>query len=301
MRIPPRDHAVRICALCALLIWGSVACADTCMPIPDRPRTAIAIDGSARLLEVASGGSPAPVRSINVYARDADQAEKLVWQAPLVNFPGRFFVAPLGQTVVTMDTWCSTGTDALVFYGPSGKLVKRYERAEGVLILPSESAWVQRSVSSYWWNKGAFGQFTANGEFFWLWFPSGRVMMFDAATGDVVDGKPVRLDMKRGRGIILSTAQAMVRSADPLDRIAAARLARWLNGPAVLPVLKGLLSDPYTEDDHLLNQENDTWGRLKGSYSYTFIRRYPVRRAAAEEIHFAFGQADAVIEERVLR
>src|SRR5580658_7719252 len=52
-----------------------------------------------------------------------------------------------------------------------------------------------------------------------------------------------------------------------------------------------------SEDDHLVTKEDDTWGRLKGSYSYTFVRRYPVRRAAAEEIHIAFGQTTAVIEE----
>ena len=126
-------------------------------------------------------------------------------------------------------------------------------------------------------------------------------MMFDAATGDVIDEKPVRLDMQRGREIILSTVQAMVRSDNPRVRIAAARLAGWLNGQAVLPILKALWSNSYSQDDPLLNKENDTWGRLNGSYSYTFVRRYPVRRAAAEELHIAFGQADAIIEERVLR
>ncbi|MFN7939672.1 MAG: hypothetical protein U0R19_40475 [Bryobacteraceae bacterium] len=260
----------------------------------------MAIDGSARALEVASSTDPAATRSVHVYARDANQ-EKLIWNAPLVNLPGRFFVAPSGRAVVTMDLWCGSGTDALVFYGPSGKLVKRYEQAEGVLIFPSESAWVERSVSSYWWSRGSFGQFTAGGEFFWLWFPWGRVMIFEASTGEIVDEKAIRLDMERGRGMILSTAQVLAKSAEPRDRIAAARLAGWLKGEAAGPVLKGLLRDPYYEDDHLLQPEGDTWGRLKGSYSYTFIRRYPVRRAAAEEIHMAFGQADAVVEERVLR
>lgn len=117
----------------------------------------------------------------------------------------------------------------------------------------------------------------------------------------MVDEKAIRMDMERGRGMILSTAQVMAKSAEPRDRIAAARLAGWLKGEAAGPVLKALLRDPYYEDDHLLQPEGDTWGRLKGSYSYTFIRRYPVRRAAADEIHIAFGQADAVVEERVFR
>ncbi|MBS1830398.1 MAG: hypothetical protein JST93_34165 [Acidobacteria bacterium] len=184
---------------------------DTCRPNEEGPRSAVAIDGSARVVEVIPGSSPAAERSIDAYARDAAQ-EKLIWQSPLVNFPGRLLVAPAGRAVVAMDLWCGSGTDALVFYGPSGKLLKRYEQAEGVLIHPSESAWIQRSVSSFWWNRGAFGQFTAGGEFFWLWFPWGRVMMFDAGTGELVDEKALRLDMERGRGIILSTAQVMART-----------------------------------------------------------------------------------------
>jgi hypothetical protein len=69
----------------------------------------------------------------------------------------------------------------------------------------------------------------------------------------------------------------------------------------VFPLLNSLLKDPYFEDDSALNREEDKWGRMNGSYSYTFVRRYPVRRAAAEEIHIAAGHTEAVVEERVLR
>jgi hypothetical protein len=163
------------------------------------------------------------------------------WEASFINSPSRLFVAPGGETVVTMDLWCSTGRDPRVFYGHQGKLLKRYDRAEGVLIAADESKNVIRSVSSFWWNKDAHAQFTADGEFFWVWLPWRRLMVFDSKHGNAVDTKAMSFDST----VVLKTAELMAKSVDASDRTAAARLAGWYRFGESVSILQKLLVDPY--------------------------------------------------------
>ena len=241
-------------------------------------------------------------RDINVYIRSGAGREVLAWKLDLVNYPLQLFVAPGGGTVVTMDAWGSVGSDALIFYGNHGKVIKRYEKAEGVLITPDENKWVERSISSFWWSKGTHAQFTADGQYFWVWLPWGRMMVFDVTTGDAIDSEALRLQIGRGRATILKTAQLMSESSIPLERIATARLAGWLNGQAVLPILRKLLLDPYYENDSLQTRAEDKFGRFGDAWFWLSQRRYPVRRAAAEELHIKFGgSADGAVEETIGR
>jgi hypothetical protein len=267
---------------------------DTCLPTPETPRTVFAIDKSAKLVEAVTE------RVFRVYTGPDSGSERLLWQANLVNSPAQIFVAPGGETVVTIDRSCSSGWDPLVFYGDHGRFLKRYDKAEGILITAAESPKVTRSVSSFWWNRDGHAQFTGSGAYFWVWLPWSRVLIFDSKTGDVVDADSLRVDFTRGRPEMLKTAEIMAESEIPSHRVAAARLAGWLNGQAALPVLRKLLVDPYHEDTGQQTRAEDPWGRFAASSPFLLLRRvYPVRRAAAEELHIQFGQAQGAIEELI--
>jgi hypothetical protein len=117
-------------------------------------------------------------------------------------------------------------------------------------------------------------------------------MIFDAKNGNPVDAEALRVDFQRGRPAVLKTAETMAESTIPSERIAAARLAGWLNGNAVLPLLRKLARDPYHEDPGQQTKAEDPWGRFGPSALLLIRRVYPVRRAAAEELHIKFGHAD---------
>jgi hypothetical protein len=180
-------------------------------------------------------------------------------------------------------------------------VLKGYENAHEDLLTPAESSRIVRSVSSFPWNRGAHAEFTADGNYFWVWLPWGRVMLFDGRTGNALDAGSFRLDFTRGRPTLLETAEVMAESAIPSQRIAAAHLAGWLGGQAVLPILRKLQSDPYHKDTGQLTQGEDPWGRFSSAPFFLIRRLYPVRRAAAEEIHIHFGHTDAPVEELVAR
>jgi hypothetical protein len=292
-------RVVRIGRPFVFIVAAMVLCADTWLA-PPATRTAVAIDGSARVFEFSSSDNPAQ-RSIKVYTRSQTGDEALYWQAALINCPVQLFVAPGGDSVVTMNVWGHIGSDALVFYNEPGTVSKRYKSAQADLVTPAESLKIKKSVSSFWWSEGAHAEFTADAQYFWVWLPSGRVMIFDPRTGTAVDAKAVRLDPTRGRRSILRTVEVLSDSQNPPQRIAAARLAGWLNGQAVMPILRKLLSDPYYRDTGRQTKAEDPWGRYATSPFLLLRRVYPVRRAAAEELHISVGQADGAVEELVAR
>ncbi len=190
-------------SLFVLMLAGAAARPDS-WSIPPAARNAVAIDGSARVEELSSADSRLQ-RSIKVYTRSRTEAETLSWQADLVNCPVKVFVAPGGKSVVTMDSWGRVGSDPLVFYGDGGTILKHYGYAQRDLVTPAEAAKIQRSTSSFWWSEGAHAEFTADGDYFWMWLPSGRVMIFDSKTGIAIDAKTFRLEGSRGRPAVIRT------------------------------------------------------------------------------------------------
>jgi hypothetical protein len=128
----------------------------------------------------------------------------------------------------------------------------------------------------------------ADGAYFWIWLAWGRLLVFDPRSGSAVDSESLRRDLQRGRPTVLTTAEKLESEA-PTKRIAAARLAGWLGD---LPQLTKLLADPYHEDTGQQTEAEDPFGRFANSSPFRLVRRvYPVRRAAAEEIHITFGFA----------
>lgn len=268
------------------LVASTIARADQ-WPTPPVSRTTVAIDGSVKVVEYSPGRNFQ--RSITVYA--TSELNKRLWEADLLNCPVQIFVSPGGATVVTMDRWGSLGSDAIVFYGPRGTVLARYENAEESLLTKRESSKIQRTVSSFPWDEGSHAGFTADGAYFWVWLAWGRVLIFDAKTGKPLDAAAFRIDVGRGRPVMMETLELMSRSATPSDRIAAARLAGWLNGQAVLPVLNRLQADIYYEETGQQTKIEDPWERFGENLFFLYRRLYPVRRAAAEELHIHFGQA----------
>jgi len=128
-------HRAKGLLLFVFVAIAPLAPADSWLP-PPASRTAVAIDGSSRMVESAAGDR----RVIKAYIGSEPGSEILSWQADLLNCPAQLFVSPRGKTVVTMDRWHSIGADALVFYTAGGAVVKRYEKAQGALIDNAESA-----------------------------------------------------------------------------------------------------------------------------------------------------------------
>lgn len=261
-------------------------------PLPDQ-RTVLALDGSAKMI--------LKERRAELYRIGDDRKDDLIWAGNLTNIPGKFFVASGGEFFVTVGTWASAGEDPLIFYDSGGRVIKRYRDAGKELLRPEELSKVERVMVSIDWSPGAHLHFTANGQYFLVWFPWGRMMVFDSATGKQTDPDPLRRFAGHDqRSVVLQTARLLSDSKEPSDRIAAARFAGWLGGKAVLPILRNLMQDPHYVDGFWRKVE-DRQNRFGDNYFRTHTRRYPVRRAAAEEMHIQVGQAEAVIEEVVAK
>lgn len=277
------------------------ACADTWMA-PPAVRTVWALDRTAKAVITYEGpdwwGAGAQSQ-ISVWLIPQDRPEKLLWKGNLVNIPHKIFVSSHGKSLITMDKWGGVGEDPIVFYDSAGHLVKRYLDPKKELLTKEEISRIERSVSSYWWSKDAHAKFTADGEYFLLWLAWGRVLVFQGDSGGQIDAKAFRLESNQ-RNRVFETINLLKESENPVDRITAARFAGWLGGKAALPVLRELLNDPYYQDG-LWEKIDDPWQRFGDSYMRVCPRRYPVRKAAAEEMHIHFGHADGVIQEWIAR
>lgn len=269
---------------------------------PPAVRTVWALDKTAKAVVTFEGPDwwAAGVQSqVSVWLTSRESGEKLLWKGNLLNIPHRIFVSPYGKWVVTMDKWGGVGQDPVVFYDSAGHLVKRYPDPKEELLTEQEIPRIKRSVSSYWWSEDAHAEFTTDAGYFLLWLAWGRVVVFESNNGQQVDAQSFRLDSNQ-RTNVLETVNLLKKSQDPDVRIAASRFAGWLGGKIVWPILEELLKDPYYRDDPW-QKVDDPWERFGDSYMWVCPRRYPVRKAAAEEMHIHFGQARGVIQEWVAR
>jgi hypothetical protein len=197
-----------------------------------------------------------------------------------------------------MDKWGRIGQDAIVFYGPKGQVIRHCTDAKE-LLTKKEIPRIKQTVSSFWWNEGGHAEFTADGDHFLLWLAWGRVLVFQGNTGKEVEAESFRLKSKN-RKIVFDTVDKLKKSDNPNERIKAARFAGWLGGTEIGPVLRELMKDPYYKDGPWKKMD-DPWQRFGDSYYRICPRAYPVRKAAAEELHINFGQADGVIQEWIAR
>jgi hypothetical protein len=278
--------------------------------IPPRTRTVWAVDKTAKAVVTFKGTAwqSADARGqAAVWPAPGDSGETPVgaaqdrprWTGDLVNIPHRCFISSQGKSLVTMDRWDGAASDSLVFYDSSGAVVKRYGDPKNDLLTSEEIPRIGRSASTYWWSDGAYAQFTADGEHFLLWLGWGRMLVFNSGSGDPIDPEMFRRDAGQ-RQTVLEMNNRLKRSDRPDDRIAAARYAGWLRGDAALAILKELLEDPYYKDG-LWKKLDDPRRRFGNKPMWGRRRRYPVRKAAAEEIHIHFGSARGVIEEWIVR
>ena len=258
--------------------------------VPPERRVAVAIDGSAEAADYAIPGTDK--RRIRVSLLRADGAAQLPWEAELKNTPVSIIMAPGDSTLVTMDRWGEVGTDPLIFYREGGTVLVHYHDAVKDILLTNEVVRFKRSASSFWWQEEAAPQFTKDGKYFLLWLATGRMLVFDSRTGLPADPAPMRADLKR-RETVLETIELLAKSKEPADRIAAARFAGWLRGEKVGKVLRELANDPYFTED-ASSMLHDPWGRLGNSRLGVVRRHYPVRKAAVEAMHSAYGQAHGV-------
>ena len=88
----------------------------------------------------------------------------------------------------------------------------------------------------------------------------------------VIDVEALRLQIGHERAAILKTSEIMSESPIPLERIAAARLAGWLNGQAVYSILKRLLLDPYYDNDSVKTRAEDRPLELYGTRLTRYAR-----------------------------
>jgi hypothetical protein len=269
-------------------------------PAPPEERIVWALDKTAKAVITSPQDNWWESHHASVYRTTDDGSQILIWEGDLVNVPYQIFVSSCGKNLVTLDRWGRIGTDPVVIYNSLGQLVKRYLDPREEILTDEEIPWIAQSVSSYWWSEDTHAEFLADGECFLLWFPWGRVVVFDSQAGEQLDAESFRLAEEK-RPKILHTINLLKESENPELRTAAARFAGWLGGKAVGPILRELVLDPYYRDGHSWQKMEDPYGRFGDSYMWMFPRRYPVRKAAAEEMHIEFGQADGIIEEWIVR
>jgi hypothetical protein len=110
-------------------------------------------------------------------------AAKLKWKAPLVNdaMPYQAVVSTHGR-LVTLNEYGALGyKNAVAIYGQTGALVKTYQLDE--LIPAGDSAKIETSMSSRWWNKDAKYYFLDNPGRLYIVLPWGKAVEFQLDTG----------------------------------------------------------------------------------------------------------------------
>ena len=114
-------------------------------------------------------------------------AEKIEWQAALVNVPHRVFVSSAdgSPVVVTVDTWANLGhAHSLVVYGWGGRVVADFALED--LLTPGEMSKVKRTAPSRWWAERAAFRFAPNGTRFVIRMDWGKVITVDLRSGKIV-------------------------------------------------------------------------------------------------------------------
>lgn len=283
----------------AVAVCTGVVCGDTWMAPPET-RTVWALDRTAKA--VVSSGRDAgwemvPSR-ITVWQTEPNKPDNLVWEGKLINIPHEIYVSSQAKSVVTMDKWGRIGQDALVFYGPKGQVIRHYTDAKE-LLNKKEIPRIKQTISSFWWNEEGHAGLTADGDHFLLWLAWGRLLVFESSTGKEVEVKTF-LRESRSRKAAFDTVDILTKSKKPDDRIKAVRFAGRLGGKESLQILREFMKDPYYRDGSWKKMD-DTWQRFGRNYYRICPRSYPVRKAAAEELHIGFGQADGVIMEWIAR
>lgn len=108
-------------------------------------------------------GYPQCVGTLKRRIKSRPMRYRTLWSRPLVNdvAPVSALISNDGRYVATFDNWHSLGygRDAIVLYGPGGKLISKLSLLD--FLLPSEidSLWVFKSASSINWFRGAHFEF----------------------------------------------------------------------------------------------------------------------------------------------
>lgn len=189
-------------ALVLFLLYSVPSHAFSPAPLP-KQRTASALDGSAKMI--------LKERTAELFHIGEDGQEDLLWSGKLPNIPGKLFVASEGKFFVTVNTWGGVSDDPLIFYDSKGQVTKQYRKAETELLRLEELSKVPRVMVSIDWSAGSHLHFTANGQYFLLWFPWGRLMVFDSQTGKQVDPDSLRLAKHNQRPNCLGYGSSPVR------------------------------------------------------------------------------------------
>lgn len=274
---------------------------DTWMA-PTETRTAWSLDRTAKAVVTTKTGMnwERTQSHIAVWRTEPNKPDELAWESDLVNIPHEIFVASEAKSVVTMDRWGRIGQDAIVFYGPEGK-VKRHYRNAKELLTTKEISRIKQTVSSFWWKQDGCAEFTADGDHFLVWLAWGKALVFQSDTGEKIEAKPFQRN-SQNRKVVFDAVDILKKSENPNDRIKAVRFVGWLGGKASLSVLREFMKDPYYKDG-FWRKMDDPWQRFGENYFRVFTRTYPVRRAAAEELHIGCGQVrgSGVVQEGIAR
>lgn len=144
------------CIWLGLMLWTSVAMADSWMP----PTTRIFATKNGRyglLVKPIRHKKGHLVAEGTLFTFEMNGKRKVLWKRVLVSIPVHVTLFEVGWRqvyVVTRDMWGSVGgRHAMVLYDTKGQ-PRRSFRLEDILTPKEISTHVLRSVSSRWWGRG---------------------------------------------------------------------------------------------------------------------------------------------------
>ena len=198
--------------------------------------------------------------------------------------PHRAYVTNDGKYVVLRDKYHNLGHGkVIVILGEDGNVLGSYA-LENFLTL-DEILEAKRSVSSIWWNDGAWFSFVEDDSQFALVTSSGTLRSFDLATGKLLD----LTEAQRAKiaAPVRQKAEALVNSDQALERAYGITLLGGMELTAAIPTAKRLFHDKTPTGPAIRR------GRPE-------VVTYAVQRAAARALTRLIGvEAIPIIEEEL--
>jgi hypothetical protein len=240
-------------------------------------------------------GPGKPGHCLGALFKVEDNKRTEIWSRYLINdvSPVKMFVADSGKYVVTMDEWHGVGKLPVVIYDFRGGLVRVH--TTDTLGLTEDVLNIERTVSSYWWNRDSLSFFGPEDKTFIIRLHWGKTLFLWLEDGDLMDDECHKgwlmkeTDWKALRDFadarFRKDGPALLDSKQASKRKIGASICGQLKITSAIPRLKVLLED----DQYCMSSSSfNSWTRV-----------YYVRKAAKDALE-AMGEKvnDVIVVEK---